>query len=661
MKSRWDEMYVRTLSSELALRAYSSRLLGLEEDLVLHGGGNTSLKATVNDFAGDDIPVLWVKGSGADLAVINESGFAPVRMRTLLAMAERETLTDSDMVKHQRAAMLDPDAPLPSIEAVLHALIPLAWVDHTHADSVVTISNAPGGDVRLREIYGDSVLYVPYVMPGFDLAKAVRAVLKGRDVRRYEGMVLLHHGVFSWGDTARESYERMISIVDRAERYLENQGTLEKVVSSPTRGSVNPHALGELRRQIAAVAGVGMVARIDASEAAVGFASRPDIEAICSRGPVTPDHVIRTKRTPLVLPDTEDGAVIAAHLAAYVEEYHSYFGRHRRDEIELDPAPRWCVWQGRGIVSFGRTAKDADVVADIARHTARCIQVGEALGGWGALPEDDIFRMEYWELEQRKLRSKTARPELEGKVALVTGAAHGIGRAIVLRLRELGANVVGLDRDEAVIDVAKGREYLPIRCDVTDGGAVEAAISAAVMTFGGLDLLVSNAGSFPPSERISELSDVHWEQTLALNLDSHMKVLRSATPHLCRGIEPSVVFNASKNVLAPGPGVGAYSVAKAGLTQLARVAAIELGEHGVRVNLVHPDAVFDTDLWSPELIASRAKNYGMSPEEYRRRNLLKREVRSRDVAMIVTRLLGPEFAATTGAQVPIDGGNLRVI
>jgi rhamnose utilization protein RhaD (predicted bifunctional aldolase and dehydrogenase)/NAD(P)-dependent dehydrogenase (short-subunit alcohol dehydrogenase family) len=661
MKSRWDDAYAQALSSELEMRAYSSRLLGLDEDLVLHGGGNTSLKGVVTDFAGDEIPVLWVKGSGGDLATITEKGFAPVRMKTLLAMAERESLSDTDMVKHQRAAMLDPDAPLPSIEAVLHALIPLPWVDHTHADSVVTISNAPGGEKRLRDIYGESVLYVPYVMPGFDLARAVLKALKGLDVRRYEGMILLHHGVFSWGDSAKESYERMIALVDRAERYLENQGAFERVVVGSRQGNVNPHALAELRRQVAEVAQVGLVARVDRSEAAVGFASRPDIAAICSRGPVTPDHVIRTKRTPLVLPDTEDGAAIATHLAAYVEAYHGYFERHRRDETELDPAPRWCVWRGRGIVSFGRTVKDADIVGDIARHTARCIQVGEALGGWGALPEDDIFRMEYWELEQRKLRSKTARPELEGKVALVTGAAHGIGRAVVLRLRELGANVVGLDRDEAVSAVASGREYLPIRCDVTDGDAVDAAISAAVTAYGGLDLLVSNAGSFPPSERISDLSDVHWEQTLALNLDSHMKVLRAAAPHLCRGIEPSVVFNASKNVLAPGPGVGAYSVAKAGLTQLARVAAIELGEFGVRVNMVHPDAVFDTQLWSPELIESRAKNYGMSPEAYRRRNLLKREVRARDVAMIVTRLLGPEFAATTGAQVPIDGGNLRVI
>ncbi len=359
---------------------------------------------------------------------------------------------------------------------------------------------------------------------------------------------------------------------------------------------------------------------------------------------------------PLVI---EAGADVEAAVRAYAEAYGAYFGRHRGSEIMLDAAPRWVVWQGRGLVAIGKDAKDADVVLDIARHTARAIQRAEALGGWAALSERDLFRMEYWELEQRKL-GKGTKPELQGQVALVTGAAHGIGRAVVTRLRELGALVVALDRDARVVDLTAAN-VLGLTCDVTDTAAVDAAIAKAVMAFGGLDLLVSNAGMFPDATPLESISDAAWSAVLGSNLDSHFKVLRAATPYLERGLHPAVAIVASKNVAAPGPGVAAYSVAKAGLTQLARVAALELGERGVRVNVVHPDAVFDTELWAGGKIEARAKSYGMTVEQYKSRNVLRREVRSRDVANIVARLLSREFGVTTGAQIPIDGGNQRVI
>jgi len=660
MKSRWNDDEAARHTEPLALRAYTSRLLGADEDLVLHGGGNTSLKTTETDFCGDSTDVLWVKGSGWDLKSIAPAGFAPVRMRTLLAMGARDTLSDTLMVKEQRAAMLDPDAPLPSIEAVLHALIPLPWVDHTHADAVVALSNSPMGEERLRSLYGDRVFFVPYVMPGFELAKVVQRVLAEHDVTAFEGMVLMHHGVFSWGNSARQSYERMITLVDDAEKcLLQNRAwnVLAEVPPSPPE----PAEFASLRLAVSQVAQVPLVARLDTSPEAAGFASLPGIAEIATRGPLTPDHVIRTKRLPVVLAAGADGAEIQRAVRAYADDYAAFFARHRRPgQLMLDPAPRWAVWPGRGLVAFGKDAKEADVVLDIARHTARAIQRAEAMGRWQALPEADLFDMEYWELEQRKLKKAGSRPELQGQVALVTGVAHGIGRATMQRLQQLGAMVVGLDRDPIVLELSSSSS-LGLVCDVTDANAVDAAIAQTVMAFGGLDLLVSNAGTFPEATPLGDITDAAWAATLALNLDAHFKVLRAATPHLVKGQSPSVVIVASKNVPAPGPGVAAYSVAKAGLTQLARVAALELGEQGIRVNVVHPDAVFDTHLWDAAKIAARAANYGLTVEQYRARNILRREVRAKDVATVIARLLSSDFACTTGAQIPIDGGNNRVI
>jgi NAD(P)-dependent dehydrogenase (short-subunit alcohol dehydrogenase family) len=400
-----------------------------------------------------------------------------------------------------------------------------------------------------------------------------------------------------------------------------------------------------------------MLARFDGRAPARGFASREDVADLATRGPVTPDHVIRTKRTPVVL-----AGDVAGDVEAYAQAYASYFERHTDGGLTmLDPAPRWAVWKDLGVVAFGATAKAADQVADIARHSVRCFQWGEALGGWRPLDEASLFDMEYWELEQRKLRKGGSPPPLTGRVALVTGGATGIGRATAEELRRQGAAVCVLDVVESVTETFAGRDALGLACDVTDRAAVDAAVARCVRTFGGLDMLVSNAGNFPPSERIHEIDDDSWARTLELNLTSHMRVLRAATPYLERGIEPSVLVVASKNVPAPGPGAAPYSASKAGLTQLARVAALELGPKGVRVNVLHPDKVFDTELWDDEKIALRAKNYGLSVEDYKRSNLLGIEVRSQDVAGIAAAMVGPLFRSTTGAQIPVDGGNDRVI
>ncbi len=641
----------------LELRAYTSRLLGGDPSLVLHGGGNTSLKLRVHDFYGDEVDVLYVKGSGWDLASIEPRGFSPVRMSALLRMAERETLRDADMVREQRAALLDPQAPDPSIEAILHAIVPCRFVDHTHADAVVTLSNTPGGEARIRELYGARVLVIPYVMPGFVLAREIWKRTRGVDLRALEGMVLLQHGIFSFADDARESYERMIRLVERAEGALRKAGAWDAPARAAAPCAADPLALAELRRAASKAAGRALVARHDGSEEAVGFSGRPDVDDLAVRGPVTPDHVIRTKRVPAVV-----GGDAASDLERYAAAYRDYFARHDDGSRTcLDAAPRFAVWKGRGLVSFGASAGAADQVADIARQSVRCFQWGEALGGWHPLGEAELFEVEYWELEQRKLRGGPAPPPFSGRVALVTGGASGIGRAVAEALRAQGAAVCVLDLEPRVAEAFRGADALGLACDVRDRAAVDAAVAACVGRFGGLDVLVSNAGDFPATQRIAELDEETWARTLDLNASAHMRVLRAAAPFLERGIDASVLVVASRNVPAPGPGAAAYSASKAALTQLARVAALELAPKGVRVNVMHPDKVFDTGLWTDAKIEARARSYGQSVEAYKRGNLLGVEITTADVAALACAMVGPAFRCTTGAQVPIDGGNERVV
>lgn len=660
MKSRWNHADAARCTTPLDFRVYTSRLLGQEESLVLHGGGNTSVKGVEPNLFGEPEEIIWVKGSGWNLATIEAAGFAPVLLGPLRRMAELGSLSDAAMVRAQRAAMTDPQAPTPSVEAILHAIIPFAFVDHTHADAVVTVSNTDEGEGRLREIYGDRVLIVPYVMPGFLLARAIRDLTRAIDWARLDGIILLHHGVFSFGPDARTSYERMIALVSRAERYLEERAPLPDGGPAPPVAPADRDELREraqLRRAVGTAAGGPVILRADRSEPSRRFASRPDADRVATRGPLTPDHVIHTKPVPLVAGGGWEDAV-----TGYGDRYRAYVSRYAGPSlVPLDPAPRWILWPGRGSVAVGRSVREAGIVADITRHTARAIERAERLGGWRALPEADLFAVEYWELEQAKLRQGGARPPLTGRIALVTGAASGIGRTVAEALFEAGAAVLATDINPEIEALFAKDGLTGAVADATDPAAVQRSVDQCVDRFGGLDIVVSNAGVFSPSQRIGEIDLAAWEASLALNLTSHLHLMQSAVPYLKLGFDPAIVIIGSKNVPAPGPGAAAYSAAKAGLTQLGRVAALELGKEGIRVNTLHPHLVIDTAVWTPEVLASRASQYGMTGEQYVRNNLLGTELTTRDVARAVLALVGPAFARTTGAQIPVDGGSDRVV
>jgi len=656
MKSLWNDNEAKAFEHDsLQLRVYTSRLLGRESALVLHGGGNTSVKAEVKNIYGDIEEILFVKGSGRDLATIQADGFAPVGLQALRRMATLEQLPDADLVRLQRAAMTDPEAPDPSIEAVLHANIPYKYVDHTHADAVVTITNTPKGQALIQSIYLDRVLIVPYIKPGFELTKKVLEMTRNIKWEDIQGMILLHHGIFTFADDARTSYRRMIDLVTLAEDYLLRQGALDKVARAPAEEDLL--ALARIRRCVSRAGGAAMIARLDQSPEACGFANLADVGEITARGPMTSDHLIRIKPFPVVL-----GKTVEQDVSDYARAYASYFEKHTDGrQACLDAAPRWGIWSRYGTLAFGCNVKETIVIEDIVRHTLRAMQYGEALGGWRFLSEKQIFDMEYWELQQAKMPRGDVWPELQGKVALVTGAASGIGRACAQMFRQQGAAVVGLDINPDITQMFDQPDLVGFHCDITDDRCVKEAVEATVRRFGGLDMLIPNAGIFTATQKIEDLDEDIWQRSMEINLSSNQRLLKLCIPYLRQGIDAAVVFISSKNVPAPGPGAAAYSVAKAGQTQLARIAALELGCDGIRVNIVHPDAVYDTALWTPEVLESRACHYKCTVEEYKTRNCLITEVTSQDVAALVCAMVGPAFAKTTGAQVPIDGGNERVI
>ena len=662
MRSKWNDAEAAAVAADpLALRVYTSRLLGNDPSLVLHGGGNTSVKATAPNIFGDEDEVLFVKGSGWDLATIEAPGFAPVRLDVLRRLAELEELSDSAMVSAQRAAMTDPYAPNPSVEAILHAIIPFRFVDHSHADAVVALTNTPDGADRVRELYGSQMMIVPYVMPGFILARTIYEMTRMADWEQLSGMILLNHGVFTFADDARESYERHIEIVSAAEAYIEERVSRRETPAggeADTHSSVPLQELAQLRRAVSRVKGGAVLASLDDSAAVRAFSELADVSELATRGLLTPDHVIRTKRIPLVV--SADGP--DANVAEYAAAYGEYFDRHSDGSLaRLDAAPRWALWPGQGSVAFGANPKEIGVIDDIKRHTLRAIGWAEALGGWQPLGEKEIFDIEYWELEQAKLKSASAPPEFQGRIALVTGGASGIGRACVEALLGLGAVVAALDIKPAIEDLYDQHSVLGIRCDITDDHALKTAVERTVRRWGGLDIVICNAGIFPANQTIAEMDPDHWDRSIKVNLTSQQRLLHASAPYLELGCDPAIVIIGSKNAPAPGPGAGAYSVAKAGLTQLARVAALEMAAAGIRVNVIHPNAVFDTALWTEELLERRAASYGISVTEYKANNLLGVEITSADVAALACTVAGAVFAKTTGAQIPIDGGNERVV
>ncbi len=677
MQNRWNEQEAQDLpndvNNDLALRVYSSRLLGQDKSLVLHGGGNTSVKIDQKNIFGEMESILYVKGSGWDLESIEAQGYAPVQMSHLLKLAQLKELTDAQMVNELKTHMTLASAPGPSVETILHALLPYKYVDHTHADTVVSITNTKDGLERIKSVYGNKVVVIPYVMPGFDLSRLCAEIFPKEAHSETIGMVLMNHGIFSFGDTAKQSYDRMIDLVALAEDYLSEHEALDvssNYAETPLRTEdLNIIDIAQLRNELSTQLQQSVVIQQQRTQQSLAFANHPQISTISQQGPATPDHVIRTKQLPMLGTNSD----LKASLNDYITAYKSYFAQAAQTPHDgqtktmLDPLPRIILDAKGGMLTLGKNIKEANIVADIYQHTMDIILRSTQLGGFQALPSQDIFDVEYWELEQAKLKKAGTAPffsseVFSGEVALITGAVTGIGKACIDSLLARGACVVALDILPEIETLYQRSDYLGITCDVTDEAALSQALEATIRAFGGLDMLILNAGIFPGGCRIEELALKEWQKVMTVNLDANLSLLSQAHPFL--KLAPNggrIVAMGSKNVPAPGPGAAAYSSAKAALTQLARVAALEWGKDNIRINTLHPNAVFDTAIWTPEVLEARAKHYGMSIEAYKTNNLLGTEITSHDVAELAAEMCGPLFAKTTAAQLPIDGGNDRVV
>ncbi len=671
MQNLWNDNDIPPFSEDihpdLALRVYSSRLLGQDKSLVLHGGGNTSVKIKQTTILGEQENILYVKGSGWDLESIEAQGYAPVQMSHLLKLAQLKELSDAQMVNELKTHLTLASAPGPSVETILHALLPYKYVDHTHADALISITNTSDGMARIKTLYGDKVVIIPYVMPGFDLSRLCAELFPKYANEQTIGMVLMNHGIFSFGDSAKQSYDRMIDLVTMAEDYLQEQQAWDISHSEHLHSDNLDHLdIACFRKELSRQLKQPLIIHQHRDQQSLSFANHPMLKHISQQGPATPDHVIRTKQLPML--SNGSYSHLSEQLKQYIHAYQNYFttgaeNPHDGQEKKmLDPLPRIILDTKGAMLSLGKTIKDAYIIRDIYQHTMDIILRSEKLGGFQALPSQDIFDVEYWELEQAKLKKAGNRPMFCGEIALVTGAVSGIGKACVKSLLARGACVVALDILPDIEDLFQRPDYLGITCDVTDETQLQQALERTTRQFGGLDILVLNAGIFPKGCKIEHLALSDWRKVMAINLDANLALMSKAHPLLKLAPKGGrVVVMGSKNVPAPGPGAAAYSAAKAALNQLARVAALEWGGDNIRINSLHPNAVFDTAIWTPEVLASRAEHYGMTIEEYKTNNLLHTEITSHDVAELAAEMCGPLFAKTTAAQLPIDGGNDRVV
>ncbi len=670
MRSLWNEDDARAavrrygeagIGEDLALRTYSARLLGAEPKLVLHGGGNTSVKTTQRDVFGEEVEVLCVKGSGWDLAVIEPPGHPAVRLAPLMKLRALNRLSDEDMVSAQRQLLLDPGAPTPSVETLLHAFMPDKFVDHTHSTAILALADQPEAEAIFREIFEDRVALVPYVMPGFDLARAAGDARDSRPAA--EGMILLKHGVFSFGATARESYERMIGLVTAAEDYIGRRPRLSLRRAALDRSRSAAEVLPEIRGALARAAGHSGPGRwildLRSEEAARAVADDERLADWAARGVATPDHVIRTKRFPLVASVDLDAA-----MAAYGADYRDYFDRNNARaggaKTALDPLPRLIAVPGLGLVGVGKTASEAAIAADIGENWAATLLDAEAVGRFEPVGEADTFDMEYWSLEQAKL-GKSAEKPLARHVAVITGGAGAIGAATARAFAQDGCEIAVFDLDAeaaARTAAATGGRALGLGCDVTDAKAVQRAFDETARRFGGVDIVVSNAGA-AFTGAMAELDAEVLRKSFELNFFAHQAVAQAAVRVFrAQGMGGTLLFNVSKQAVNPGPDFGAYGTSKAALLALVRQYALELGPDGVRCNGVNADRI-RSGLLTEEMIRARSTARGLTPEAYMAGNLLGEEVLAQDVAQAF--VFAARMRKTTGAVLPVDGGNVAAM
>ena len=680
MKNLWNDSDAKAaiqlyndVSEDIALRVYTSRLIGADFSLVLHGGGNTSVKSVTKNALGEEVNVLYVKGSGWDLDTLQPPGLPGVQLDHLIKLRQLDSLSDEDMVNEQRTHLLDASSPNPSVETLLHAFLPHKFIDHSHADAILVIADQPDSEALCKKIYGDAMGIVPYIMPGFDLAKAAAEVYeKNPDVK---GLFLVNHGLFTFGDTAKESYDRHIEAVQQAEDFIASHDT--KTLSPVATGT--PASEDEMLSAIAPClrglyteeTGQSWVIHYREDPIARDFASSKECADWSQIGTATPDHVIRTKQKPLLLNPKHIGDLeelreeIASALEEFKRSYHRYFETnvHAKgvDKNELDPLPRIILVAGLGLVAIGKSVKETKIAADIYQHTMDIISKAFNVGQFTPLKDFDLFDMEYWSLEQAKLgKSKPALTQ--GKIVYITGAASGIGRATAELFAKNGASLFLVDRDEKTLSdtVEELRTQFKTGIvsqvmDVTDEKAVKESFAYVTREFGGLDILISNAGNAVRG-RIGDVESAMLRQSFELNFFAHQTLASEAVKLFQKQKTGGVLlFNASKAAFNPGKDFGPYALPKATVIALMKQYALDYGAEGIRSNAINADRI-RTRLFTEKVVAERSAARGLTPDEYFKSNLLATEVYDTDVAKGFFESALAE--KTTGSVITIDGGNI---
>jgi rhamnose utilization protein RhaD (predicted bifunctional aldolase and dehydrogenase)/NAD(P)-dependent dehydrogenase (short-subunit alcohol dehydrogenase family) len=679
MKSGWVDRDAETIiaqgakagvSRDFALRIYTTRLLGRDPKLVLHGGGNTSLKEVMRDRLGEDAEVLRVKATGSDMATIDVAGMPAVRLAPLRKLRQLAEIGDDELVGIERASLIDPAAANPSVEIMLHAFLPHKFIDHTHATAVLGVIDQPDGEKKCAEVFAGRLAFVPYVMPGFGLAK--KAIEVFERTRPGDGLILSKHGIVTFGETAREAYERMIEMVSLAEQFIAQRR--KTVAAPPPRKHADVAAIAPIVRGACSetdkkIEGAWrrLIVEFRATDGVLNFVNGRELARVSQLGVVTPDHTIRTKNWPLILPAAEPDKLAdfarAAHEAAsqFAAHYQRYFEHHnaRVGHIKraLDPLPRVVLVPGLGLFGLGRSKRDAEIAADIAEAWIEGVSDAEAIGRFESISEADMFDCEYWPLEQAKLGLRKD-PPLSGQIAVITGAAGAIGTATAKAFAAAGAEVALLDVNFAAASAqAKtiGPTALPLVCDVTRADSVQAAFAAVAAAFGGVDIVVSNAGAAWQG-RIGEVDEDTMRKSFELNFYGHQRAAQAAVKiMLAQGTGGCLLFNVSKQAVNPGANFGPYGIPKAAELALMRQYALDYGADGIRANAVNADRI-RSGLLTGDMIASRSKARGLSEKDYMSGNLLGREVTAEDVAQA---FLHHALALKTTADVTtVDGGNI---
>jgi rhamnulose-1-phosphate aldolase/alcohol dehydrogenase len=664
-------------ADELHALVYRSNLLASDRSIINFGGGNTSVKVQLPDHTGRETTVLWVKGSGSDLATIGAAGFTGLRLEEILPLVERDAMTDEEMVAYLGRCQLDPSMPRPSIETLLHAFVPHAHVDHTHPDAIGAIVGATDGEHLAEKCFGADAVWIPYIRPGFALSKLVADAVRANPDAKL--VLLAKHGLVTWGATAAESYASTLDAINRAAAFVEERRNGSEAFGGAQRGSLSDESRSELLADVlpALRGALGVdgprVVQVDTSPEALEFVSGRESRDLSQVGAACPDHLVHTKRRPVWVefdPDKDDAAALRERLVNEVRAFHererAYFEQHRADgDTLLDPSPRVVLIEGVGLVSAGRTLKAAKLSSDLYHRAIAVMRGASALGGFVSLNDEESFGIEYWPLELYKLSLAPPAREFQGVVALITGGAGGIGSTVAAAFAAEGACVVVTDIDEeGAVRIAAGigESAVGVAADVTDEASIVSAYRKAALAFGGVDVVVSNAG-IASSAPITETSVELWDHNNDILARGYFLVAREAARMLLdQATGGSIVFVGSKNALAPGKGAAAYSAAKAAELHLARCLAEELGAHGIRVNTVNPDAVLEgSRIWDSSWREERARAYGIQTEEleayYRNRTTLKVNVLPADIAAGILFFASPRRSGKSTANIlNVDGG-----